>query len=163
MAQKPRALGKKKPKAVDHPVGVQVPLPVQDPILALPDPIQVEPSLPSSHILRKRKGKASDFAAVELRRQDTMADTSRDHKKCLALGKIVMLSQDVAHLAAEDLAEFIVRLIMQHVQSLQRAEASSVGMKKYSSDAKKALKKTYNLDSDLKMAKEKLVVEETAR
>ena len=53
MALKPRALGKKRPKAVDPVVGVQVPPFVHDPILALPNPNEAESSFPSSHFLRK--------------------------------------------------------------------------------------------------------------
>ncbi|GFS42008.1 hypothetical protein Acr_00g0077640 [Actinidia rufa] len=45
---------------------------------------------------------------------------------------------------------------------LQRAMASSMRMKKYSSNAKTALKKTTNLDSDLKMAIDKLAIGEAA-
>ena len=41
--------------------------------------------------------------------------------------------------------------------------ASLMRMKKYFSDAKKALKKTNNFNSDLKKAREKLTVEEAAR
>ncbi|GFY87563.1 hypothetical protein Acr_05g0012020 [Actinidia rufa] len=44
---------------------------------------------------------ASQFAAVELGKQVTSADTSKDHETCVVLGNAVMLPQDVADHAAE--------------------------------------------------------------
>ncbi|GFS30012.1 hypothetical protein Acr_00g0009680 [Actinidia rufa] len=45
---------------------------------------------------------APQFAAVELGKQVTSADTSKDHETCVALGNAVMLPQDVADHAAEN-------------------------------------------------------------
>ncbi|GFY80810.1 hypothetical protein Acr_01g0006190 [Actinidia rufa] len=59
MAPKPRVLAQKKPKVVDPLTDVQVPLPVQDLVLALLDPTEAKPSLPSSSFLRKCKGKST--------------------------------------------------------------------------------------------------------
>ncbi|GFS30432.1 hypothetical protein Acr_00g0011890 [Actinidia rufa] len=48
----------------------------------------------------------SNFTTVELGKQVTSADTSKNHKTCMALGNAFMLLQDVANLAAEDSEEF---------------------------------------------------------
>ena len=62
---------------------------------------------------KKRKGVSDSFdtlelwapmfTAVELEKQVTSTETSKDHETCVALGSAIMLSQDVANLAAEDL------------------------------------------------------------
>ncbi|GFS38220.1 hypothetical protein Acr_00g0056310 [Actinidia rufa] len=65
-----------------------------------------------------RKGlpaKTKGGGLVELGKQVTNADTSRDHETCLALGNVIMLPQDLADLAAEDSEEFKERMIMQGV------------------------------------------------
>ena len=100
-----------------------------------------------------------------------------------------MLSQDVMTLAVKNLIEFINLNVMQHVQvrtfssvivyplllniqsfsiliislSFCRAMAISKRMKSYSSDAKKALKKSNSLEFDVNKVREKLVVEEATR
>ena len=98
-------------------------------------------------------------------------------------------SQDVAAFVVENLIEFIDLNVMQHVQvrtfssvivyplllniqsfsiliislSFCKAMAISKRMKSYSSDAKKALKKSNSLEFDVNKVREKLVVEEATR
>ncbi|GFZ00578.1 hypothetical protein Acr_14g0002130 [Actinidia rufa] len=62
------------------------------------------------------------FAAVDLGKQVTTADTSKDHKTCLALRNVIMLPQDVVDLAAEDLEEFGGRLVMMDAQKIHGLE-----------------------------------------
>ncbi|GFY87801.1 hypothetical protein Acr_05g0014400 [Actinidia rufa] len=60
---------------------------------------------------------APQFAAVELGKQVTSVDTSKDHETCVALGNAVMLPQDVADHAAETTTEFGGKLVMLGAQS----------------------------------------------
>ncbi|GFY91472.1 hypothetical protein Acr_07g0016680 [Actinidia rufa] len=55
---------------------------------------------------------APKFATVELRKQVTNANTSRDHGTCLALENTIMLPQDVADLAVEESEEFRDKMII---------------------------------------------------
>ncbi|GFY95164.1 hypothetical protein Acr_10g0005490 [Actinidia rufa] len=60
---------------------------------------------------------APQFAAVELGKQVTSADTSKDHETCVALGNAVILPQDVADHAAETTTEFGGKFIMLGAQA----------------------------------------------
>ncbi|PSS33112.1 Stress response protein [Actinidia chinensis var. chinensis] len=119
MVPKLRNLGKKK-AAKASPAQPTLAL-----VLSLQSPPEVLPNIPSSHVLELW---APKFVVVELGKQVTNADTSRDHETCLALGNVVMLPQD----------------------SLQRAVANSDRMKKYSNDLKKANHKTPAFKAELK-------------
>ncbi|GFY84393.1 hypothetical protein Acr_03g0011670 [Actinidia rufa] len=91
MAPKQRALGKKKAAKGEPPRQV-------------PNLVLAIPSL----------SKAPKLAVVELEKELTSVDSSKDHETCLALGKAVMLHQDVAKLAEEDSEGFRGRLAAVH-------------------------------------------------
>ncbi|GFS31223.1 hypothetical protein Acr_00g0016270 [Actinidia rufa] len=75
--------------------------------------------------------------------------SSEENKACHS-------SQD-PDLVVKGSVEFVDLMVMQHIQSLQRAMANSEKMKKYFFEAKKALNKAITLESELKKSKEKLV------
>ncbi|GFZ00572.1 hypothetical protein Acr_14g0002070 [Actinidia rufa] len=101
IAPKKKALGKKKVAGDD--LAKQIP----DLTLALPSP-------PKDY-------SGTTFAAVDLGKQVTTADTSKDHKTCLALKNVIMLPQDVVDLDAENLEEFGGRLVMMECSDLPAA------------------------------------------
>ncbi|GFS44263.1 hypothetical protein Acr_00g0089450 [Actinidia rufa] len=153
IAPKPRALSKKRPQAMDHVVGVQVFPFVHDPILALPNPNEAESSFPSSHFLRKMQGEGICHGSLQ-------------EEKVRGVGSSVGTFSpfDTPELWNPKFASIKLRRQVTMADTLKDHETclalGSVRMKKYSSEAKKALKKTNNLDSDLKKAKEKLTIEE---
>ncbi|GFZ02351.1 hypothetical protein Acr_15g0009590 [Actinidia rufa] len=99
---------------------------------------------------------APQFAAVELGKQVTSADTSKDHETCVALGNAVMLPQDVADHAAETTVEFGGNLVMLGAQLFQRAVSSSLQLKQGMVDLKKANQKESNLEKELKQTQSEL-------
>ncbi|GFZ17278.1 hypothetical protein Acr_26g0005480 [Actinidia rufa] len=99
---------------------------------------------------------APQFAAVELGKQVTSADTSKDHETCVALGNAVMLPQDVADHAAETTAEFGGKLVMLGAELFQRAVSSSLRLKQGMVDLKKANQKASNLEKELKQTQSEL-------
>ncbi|GFS37723.1 hypothetical protein Acr_00g0053650 [Actinidia rufa] len=99
---------------------------------------------------------APQFAAIELGKQVTYADTSKDHETCVALGNAVMLPQDVADHAAETTAEFGGKLVMLGAQLFQWAVSSSLQLKHGVVDLKKANQKANNLEKELKQTQSEL-------
>ncbi|GFS35839.1 hypothetical protein Acr_00g0042470 [Actinidia rufa] len=157
MVPKPRNLGKKKAARA------KLVQPTPNPILAIPSPVmEVQSNVLSSKVVSKRKGKQPIEAVVELGKQVTNDDTSRDYETCLALGNTVMLLQDVADFVAEGSEEFKDLMIMQSIQSLQRAVANSDCMKKYSSNLKKANQKSHAFEGELKQSRLDLASSELA-
>ncbi|GFY91020.1 hypothetical protein Acr_07g0012160 [Actinidia rufa] len=80
---------------------------------------------------------APKFAAIELGKQVTNADSSMDHETCLAFGNTIMLPQNMANLDGEGSEEFKDKLIMQGIQIHQLAVLNSKRLKKYSTNLKK--------------------------
>ncbi|GFS38480.1 hypothetical protein Acr_00g0057740 [Actinidia rufa] len=136
MAPKVRILGKGQAPRTEPPMLPEAP----DSAMAVP--AEDQSIAPSSMAGGKRKGKqpaegtsrqkrgkgagsatgtpelwAPQFAAVEVGKQVTSADTSKDHETCVALGNAVMLPQDVADHAAETTAEFGGKLVMLGAQT----------------------------------------------
>ncbi|GFZ11576.1 hypothetical protein Acr_22g0009740 [Actinidia rufa] len=103
-----RALGKK--KAARDDLAKQIP----DLTLALLSP--------------PRDYSGTIFATVDLRKQVTTGNTSKDHKACLALRNAIMLPQDVVDLAAEDSEEFGGRLVMMDAQNTEFPEVKERGL-----------------------------------
>ncbi|GFZ04894.1 hypothetical protein Acr_17g0004660 [Actinidia rufa] len=99
---------------------------------------------------------APQFATVELGKQVTSADTSKDHKTCVVLGNAVMLPQDVADHATETTAEFGGKLVMLGAQLFQRAVSSSIRLKQGVVDLKKANQKANSLEKELKQTQSEL-------
>ncbi|GFZ15663.1 hypothetical protein Acr_25g0000720 [Actinidia rufa] len=93
------------------------------------------------------------FAAVELNKQVTSADSSKDHETCVALGNAVMLLQDVADHVAETTTEFGGKLVM---LGAQWVVSSSLRLKG-AMDLKKANQKANNLEKELTQTKSELV------
>ncbi|GFY84260.1 MATE efflux family protein [Actinidia rufa] len=141
MVPKLRNLGKKK---VAEASPAQ---PAPTPVLSLQSPPKVQQDiLHPSHVLELW---APKFATVELGKQVTNVDTSRDHETCSALGNAMMLHQDVAGPHCEGIRG-----------SLQRVVANSDHMKKYSNDLKKANHKIPAFKGELKQARLDLAMAE---
>ncbi|GFZ15739.1 hypothetical protein Acr_25g0001480 [Actinidia rufa] len=98
---------------------------------------------------------APQFTSVELGKQVTSADTSKDYETCVALGNAVMLPQDVTNHAAETTTEFGGKLVMLGAQAsaflFQRAVSTSLRLKQGTMDLKKANQKANNLEKELKL------------
>ncbi|GFS40462.1 hypothetical protein Acr_00g0068690 [Actinidia rufa] len=105
---------------------------------------------------------ASQFAVVELGKQVTLADTSKDHETCVVLGNAVMLPQDVVDHAAETTVEFGGKLVMLGAQLFQRAVSSSLRLKQGVVDLKKANQKASNLEKELKQTQYELADAQSA-
>ncbi|GFY80817.1 hypothetical protein Acr_01g0006260 [Actinidia rufa] len=154
MAPKPRVLAQKKPKVVDPLTDVQVPLPVQDLVLALLDPTEAKPSLPSSSFLRKCKGKSTRGGSsprLILPKTMTPVHGAGRHAPigyggpcCRGFDRVWRSDCDAAR-SSKDLSS--------PTQSELRNTPPEV---------KKASKRASTLESNLKKAKEKLNVEEAA-
>ncbi|GFY91560.1 hypothetical protein Acr_07g0017560 [Actinidia rufa] len=116
MAPKQQALGKE--KAAKGEPQRQVP----NPIPIIPCPVEVQLDIPSSHssgCLRTSDTPelwSPKFSTIELGRELTSADSSKDHETCLALRKAIMLPQDVTEFAEEDSEGFRGRLVMMGAQ-----------------------------------------------
>ncbi|GFY85505.1 hypothetical protein Acr_04g0002430 [Actinidia rufa] len=174
MAPKVRILGKKQVPVIEPPT-----LP-EAPVSSTPAPAK-DQSIASSLMGGKRKGKqpvegtsrpkrgkgvgsasgtpelwAPQFAAVELGKQVTSADTSKDHETCVALGNAVMLPQDIVDHAAETTTEFGGKLVMLGAQLFQWAVSSSLRLKQGVVDLKKANQKANSLEKELKQTQSKL-------
>ncbi|GFZ15615.1 hypothetical protein Acr_25g0000240 [Actinidia rufa] len=174
MAPKVRILGKGQGPIVEPPT-----LP-EAPVSSTPAPTKdqsIAPSLmggkrkrkqPAKGTSRPKKGKgagsaagtpelwAPQFAAVELGKQVTSADTSKDHETCVALGNAVMLPQDVADHAAKTMAEFGGKLVMLGAKLFQWAVSSTLRLKQGTVDLKKANQKANSLEKELKQTKSEL-------
>ncbi|GFZ19786.1 hypothetical protein Acr_28g0004910 [Actinidia rufa] len=171
MALKVRILGKKQAPTTEPPT-----LP-EAPVSSTPAPAEdqsIAPSLmggkrkgkqPVEGTSRLKKGKgagsaagtpelwAPQFAAMELGKQVTSADISKDHETCVALGNAVILPQDVTDHAAKTTAEFGGKLVM---LGAQRAVSSSLWLKQGVVDLKKANQKANNLEKELKQIQSEL-------
>ncbi|GFY86368.1 hypothetical protein Acr_05g0000070 [Actinidia rufa] len=171
MAPKVRILGKKQAPTAEPPILPEAPISSTS---ALAEDQSTAPSLmggkrkgkqPAEGTSRPKRGKgagsatgtpelwAPQFAAVELGKQVTSADTSRDHETCVALGNAVMLPQDVADHAAETTAEFGGKLVM---LGAHWAVSSSLRLKQGVVDLKKANLKVSNLEKELKQTQSEL-------
>ncbi|GFS41428.1 hypothetical protein Acr_00g0074240 [Actinidia rufa] len=164
MAPKVRILGKGqtlriKPPMLPEAPNSSMPVPAEDQSIALSSMAggKRKRKQPAKGTPRPKRGKgvrsatgtpelwAPQFAAVELNKQVTSVDTSKDHETCVALGNAVMLPQDVADHAAETTAEFGVKLVMLGAQLKQGAV-----------DLKKENEKANNLEKELKQTKSEL-------
>ncbi|GFZ11110.1 hypothetical protein Acr_22g0005080 [Actinidia rufa] len=88
---------------------------------------------------------------VELKKQVMVVDSSKDHGTSLALSRAIMLPKDVANLIEVDSKEIRDLLVMQQVQSLQRASAISERMKEQSAEIKKSKKKISSLEKQTRL------------
>ncbi|GFY95370.1 hypothetical protein Acr_10g0007550 [Actinidia rufa] len=116
MAPKQRALGKE--KAAEGEPQRQVP----NPVPVVPCPVKVQLDILSSHSFGCLRTSGTPelwspkFSTIELGRELTSADSSKDHETCLALRKAIMLPQDVTELVEEDSEGFRGRLVMMRAQ-----------------------------------------------
>ncbi|GFY99361.1 hypothetical protein Acr_13g0007620 [Actinidia rufa] len=152
-----RTLGQKKfapaagPPAIAVPPISQVSLSALDPIPALSTRAGVKPS--SSKSPPKRKGKelaACPSKKSENKTGETVADSAKNHDTSLALARAVMLSKDVANLVKEGSEEIRDLIVMQQVQSLQRASATLKRMEQ-SAEIKKSKKKIISLEKQARL------------
>ncbi|GFS42191.1 hypothetical protein Acr_00g0078420 [Actinidia rufa] len=98
----------------------------------------VEPSLPSSPFLRRRKGKVPEVGTSKRRKWGKAGLVSALTPTESPEPLVVMLPQDVIELAVKDSVEADDKMVMQCIQSLFRAMANAKHLKKHSLDFKQA-------------------------
>ncbi|GFZ14413.1 hypothetical protein Acr_24g0006030 [Actinidia rufa] len=104
----------------------------------------VESSSSESPLLDKHKGKDLTMGPPKCPRR-------KDHDTSLALAQAIMLSNDVIDLVEEGSEEIRYLLVMQQVQSLQKATAISEQMKEQSAKIKESKKKISSLEKQAKL------------
>ncbi|GFS41351.1 hypothetical protein Acr_00g0073870 [Actinidia rufa] len=87
-----------------------------------------------------------EFSTVELSKQVTVVDTSKDHDTILALARVVMLPKDLTDLA-EEISDTIWDLLV------MQAAAISDRIKEQSTELKRAKSNVGGLESELNKAK----------
>ncbi|GFY97893.1 hypothetical protein Acr_12g0004340 [Actinidia rufa] len=100
---------------------------------------------------RKTKLRKPAFSTIEFGKQVTVVDSAKDRDASLALVQAVILPKDVVDLVEEGLEEICNLLVMQQVQSLQRAIAISERMKEQFAEIKKSKKKISSLERMAKL------------